>query len=192
MALSAKMAKMLGKGSKADDRVSRFLDLPGYDESTEMARKEVNDEIARLKKIEKSQGLTAREEKKLDTLMNRKAREESAETEGGMARERKGKMLTEKEKKQMQESLEFRKGGAVKKKKMMGGGMAPKVYAKGGMGAASQYDVSPNMSEPKPKTKKSVSAASPVRSKLPIIGMAKGGMANCGASMKPNGPKKGK
>ena len=146
MALAAKMAK----GAMGPmERTKKFLGLPGYDEATEMARKEVDDEIARLKKIEKSQGLTAREEKKLDMLMGRKAREESAETERGMARERKGKPLTEKEKKQMQESLEFKKGGMVKKKKMMGGGMAPKAYAKGGM-------------------------------------------ANCGASMKPNGPKKGK
>jgi hypothetical protein len=160
MALASKLAK------GAMERTKKFLGLPGYDEGTAAAQKEVDDEIARLKKIEKSKELTDSEEKKLDRLMNRKMREEGAETSGGMARERKGKGLSEKEKKQMQESLEFKKGGLstakdmAKKKKpmtMAKGGMST-GYAKGGMST----------------------------------GYNKGGMANCGASMKPNGPKKGK
>jgi hypothetical protein len=147
MALASKLAK------GAMERTKKFLGLPGYDEGTAAAQKEVDDEIARLKKIEKSKELTDSEEKKLDRLMNRKMREEGAETSGGMASERKGKPLTAKEKKEMQESLEFKKGGmsTAKKKK-------PMPMAKGGMST----------------------------------GYNKGGMANCGASMKPNGPKKGK
>lgn len=169
MALSAKAAKMLSRGSKADDRVSRFLDLPGYDESTEMAQREV----ARAKAIEKAGGEYAvryRElaKKEKDGTLTRDEKRElssmlSPKEEKGMDRatkrfmENKGmgkaEKLSEKEKKQMQESLEFSKGGAVKKKKkMMGGGYASK----------------------------------------PTMAMAKGGYANCGASMKPNGPKKGK
>jgi hypothetical protein len=156
MALASKLAK------GAMERTKKFLGLPGYDEGTAAAQKEVDDEIARLKKIEKSKELTDSEEKKLDRLMNRKMREEGAETSGGMASERKGKPLTAKEKKEMQESLEFKKGGmsTAKKKKpmpMAKGGMST-GYAKGGMST----------------------------------GYNKGGMANCGASMKPNGPKKGK
>jgi hypothetical protein len=129
MALASKLAK------GAMERTKKFLGLPGYDEGTAAAQKEVDDEIARLKKIEKSKELTDSEEKKLDRLMNRKMREEGAETSGGMARERKGKGLSEKEKKQMQESLEFKKGGMAKKKKpmpMAKGGMST-GYAKGGM-----------------------------------------------------------
>jgi hypothetical protein len=129
MALASKLAK------GAMERTKKFLGLPGYDEGTAAAQKEVDDEIARLKKIEKSKELTDSEEKKLDRLMNRKMREEGAETSGGMARERKGKGLSEKEKKQMQESLEFKNGGMAKKKKpmpMAKGGMST-GYAKGGM-----------------------------------------------------------
>lgn len=147
MALSSKLAS---KAMGAMERTKKFLGLPGYDEATAAAQKEVDDEIARLKKLDKSKELTASEERKLDRLMNRKVREESAERESGMASERKGKGLSEKEKKEMQESLEFKKGGMAKKpaKKMAMGGMT--------------------------------------------MGYAKGGMANCGASVKPNGPKKGK
>jgi hypothetical protein len=129
MALASKLAK------GAMERTKKFLGLPGYDEGTAAAQKEVDDEIARLKKIEKSKELTDSEEKKLDRLMNRKMREESAETSGGMASERKGKPLTAKEKKEMQESLEFKHGGMAKKKKpmtMAKGGMST-GYAKGGM-----------------------------------------------------------
>lgn len=121
--------------SKAAKRVQRFLNLPGYDMDTEEAIKE-------LTKKQSKEGLTPREERKLDRLMNEKARQESAETPEGMAREKKAKPLTEKEKKQMQESLEFKKGGMVKKpaakkpavKKMAKGGMS--TANKGGAGMA--------------------------------------------------------
>ena len=96
----------------------------------------LDEELAALKKKEKSSELTAREEKRLDMLMSRKIRESSAEKPEGMSRIMKERGLTEKEKKELQESLEYKKGGMVKKpvKKMMGGGMAkPKMYAKGGM-----------------------------------------------------------
>jgi len=116
MALSSKLAS---KAMGAMERTKRFLGLPGYDEATAAAQKEMDDEIARLKKLEKSKELTPREEKKLDNLMNRKMREESAETERGMPRERKGKPLTEKEKKDLQESLDLAYGGMAKKKKPM-------------------------------------------------------------------------
>jgi hypothetical protein len=116
MALSSKLAS---KAMGAMERTKKFLGLPGYDEATAAAQKEMDDEIARLKKLEKSKELTPREEKKLDNLMSRKMREEGAETETGMARERKGKSLTEKEKKEMQESLDLAYGGMAKKKKPM-------------------------------------------------------------------------
>ena len=97
----------------------------------------LDEELAALKKKEKSSELTAREEKRLDALMNRRIREGGAEKPEGMSRVMKERGLTEREKKELQQSLEYKKGGMVKKpakKKMMGGGMAkPKMYAKGGM-----------------------------------------------------------
>lgn len=94
------------------------------------------EELAALKKKEKSSELTAREERRLDQLMSQRIREGGAEKPEGMSRIMKNRGLSEKEKKELQESLEYKKGGMVKKpaKKMMGGGMAkPKMYAKGGM-----------------------------------------------------------
>jgi hypothetical protein len=118
-------SKMAGRFTGATERTKKFLDLPGYDEGTRAAQKEMDDEIARLKKLEKSKELTTREEKKLNMLMNRKAREESAETEAGMATERKTKKLSPREQKEMQESLEMNKGGYAKKTmKMNKGGYA--------------------------------------------------------------------
>ena len=96
----------------------------------------LDEELAALKKKEKSSELTAREEKRLDALMNRRIREGGAEKPEGMSRVMKERGLTEREKKELQESLNYKKGGMVKAKK---------------------------------KTMK----------------MAKGGYANCGASMKP-------
>lgn len=97
----------------------------------------LEEELAALKKKEKSSELTAREEKRLDALMNRRIREGGAEKPEGMSRVMKERGLTEKEKKELQESLNYKKGGMVKKpakKKMMDGGMAKsKMYAKGGM-----------------------------------------------------------
>ena len=94
------------------------------------------EELASLKKKEKSSELTAREERRLDQLMNQRIREGGSEKPEGMSRIMKERGLTEKEKKELQQSLEYKKGGMVKKpaKKMIGGGMAkPKMYAKGGM-----------------------------------------------------------
>lgn len=94
------------------------------------------EELAALKKKEKSSELTAREERRLDQLMNQRIREGGSEKPEGMSRIMKERGLTEREKKELQQSLEYKKGGMVKKpaKKMMGGGMAkPKMYAKGGM-----------------------------------------------------------
>lgn len=94
------------------------------------------EELAALKKKEKSSELTAREERRLDQLMNQRIREGGSEKPEGMSRIMKERGLSEREKKELQESLEYKKGGMVKKpvKKMMGGGMAkPKMYNKGGM-----------------------------------------------------------
>jgi hypothetical protein len=94
------------------------------------------EELAALKKKEKSSELTAREERRLDQLMSQRIREGGAEKPEGMSRIMKNRGLSEKEKKELQQSLEYKKGGMVKKpaKKMMGGGMAkPKMYNKGGM-----------------------------------------------------------
>ena len=94
------------------------------------------EELAALKKKEKSSELTAREERRLDQLMSQRIREGGSEKPEGMSRIMKERGLTEKEKKELQQSLEYKKGGMVKKpaKKMIGGGMAkPKMYAKGGM-----------------------------------------------------------
>ena len=99
----------------------------------------LEEELAALKKKEKSSELTAREEKRLDALMSRRIREGGSEKPEGMSRVMKERGLTEKEKKELQQSLEYKKGGMVKKpakKKMMGGGTVaakPKMYAKGGM-----------------------------------------------------------
>jgi hypothetical protein len=97
----------------------------------------LDEELAALKKKEKSSELTAREEKRLDALMSRRIREGGSEKPEGMSRVMKERGLTEKEKKELQQSLEYKKGGMVKKpakKKMMGGGTAkPEMYAKGGM-----------------------------------------------------------
>jgi len=97
------------------------------------------DELAALKKKEKSSELTAREERRLDQLMSQRIREGGSEKPEGMSRIMKERGLTEREKKELQESLGYKKGGMVKKpakKKMMGGGAVaakPKMYNKGGM-----------------------------------------------------------
>jgi succinate dehydrogenase/fumarate reductase flavoprotein subunit len=85
------------------------------------------EELAALKKKEKSSELTAREERRLDQLMNQRIRESGAEKPEGMSRIMKERGLTEKEKKELQESLEYKKGGMVKKP------AKKKMYNKGGM-----------------------------------------------------------
>jgi len=120
MALASRIAKMFSKSEveKMDKAAKKFAGSPGYDDETAMAQKE----FAKEKKMEASKKLTKAEEKAAD-------KEAYASAMGKEKPAKKGK-LTEKEKKDLQESLNFKKGGAVTK-------------------------------------------------------MAKGGMANCGASMKP-------
>jgi hypothetical protein len=91
----------------------------------------LEEELKALKKKEKSMELTPREEKRLDMLMNRMVREGGAEKPEGMSRVMKERGLSEREKREMQESLNYKKGGMVKAKKpakktvkMAGGGYA--------------------------------------------------------------------
>ncbi len=86
------------------------------------------EELAALKKKEKSSELTAREERRLDQLMSQRIREGGSEKPEGMSRILKERGLTEREKKELQESLGYKKGGMVKAKKktmkMANGGYA--------------------------------------------------------------------
>ena len=91
----------------------------------------LDEELAALKKKEKSSELTAREEKRLDALMNRRIREGGAEKPEGMSRVMKERGLTEKEKKELQESLNYKKGGMVKAKKKKAVSK-PKAFSVGG------------------------------------------------------------
>lgn len=111
MALASRISKMFSKAEveKMDKAAKKFSGSPGYDDETAMAQKE----YAKEKAVEKSKKLTAAEEKAAD-------KEAYASAMGKEKPAAKGK-LTEKEKKDLQESLNFKKGGMVKK------------YAKGGM-----------------------------------------------------------
>jgi hypothetical protein len=89
----------------------------------------LDEEVKALKKKAKEDTLTAREEKRLDMLLNRRIQEGGAERAEGMSRVMKERGLSEKEKREMQESLNYKKGGMVKKPakktvKMAGGGYA--------------------------------------------------------------------
>ena len=112
---------------KMDKAAKKAAGSPGYDDDTIAAQKE----YAKEKEIDESKKLTKKEEAAAD--------KEAYDSAMGNEREsKKSKPLTEKEKKELQESLNFKKGGMVKAKpkKMMGGGMAAKktmAYAKGGM-----------------------------------------------------------
>lgn len=114
MALARSISKMFSKAEveKMDKAAKKFSGSPGYDDDTAMAQKE----YAKEKAVEKSKKLTAAEEKAAD-------KEAYASAMGKEKPAVKGK-LTEKEKKELQKSLEFNKGGSVMKKK---------AYAKGGM-----------------------------------------------------------
>jgi uncharacterized protein YnzC (UPF0291/DUF896 family) len=114
------------KVKEMDEAAKRAAGSPGYDDDTMEA-------IKQLERKEKSKGLTASEEKELDRLNRRMVRESGAERAEDMPKSQKPQRLTDKQKKEMQESLNFKKGG-MPTKKMMGGGMAK--YAKGGMSAA--------------------------------------------------------
>jgi len=130
MGVASRLSKMFSKAEveKMDKAAKKAAGSPGYDDDTIAAQKE----YAKEKAAEKSKKLTKKQEKSADKMA-----EEFAMGKEGSSK--KAKPLTEKEKKEMQESLNFKKGGMVKKpaaKKMMGGGMASKktmAYAKGGM-----------------------------------------------------------
>lgn len=114
MALASRISKMFSKAEveKMDKAAKKAAGSPGYDDDTIAAQKE----YAKEKQVEKSKKLTAAEEKAAD-------KEAYASAMGKEKPATKGK-LTEKEKKDLQESLNFKKGGMVKKKM---------AYAKGGM-----------------------------------------------------------
>jgi hypothetical protein len=120
MALARKLSKMFTKAEveKMDTAAKKFSGSPGYDDDTIAAQKE----YAKEKKVEASKKLTAAEEKAAD-------KEAYASAMGKEKPKAKGKM-TDKEKKDMQESLNFRKGGSVTK--MAKGGCSTKKMNMGG------------------------------------------------------------
>lgn len=111
MALARFLTKQL---EKMDKSAKKMAGSPGYDEDTLAAQKE----YAKEQKIEKSKKLSKEEEMAAD-------REAYNSAMGIKGSPKKGP-LTDKEKKQLQEELNLRKGGMVKKKKAM-------AYNKGGM-----------------------------------------------------------
>ena len=133
MSLASRMGKMFSKAEvkKMDEAAKKAAGSPGYDDDTAAAQKEFMKE----KDVEKSKKLTKAEEKAAD-------KEAYASAMGKDKPAGKKGPLTEKEKKELQKSLEFKKGGSVTAKmakggaakKMMGGGSVTKMgYAKGGM-----------------------------------------------------------
>ncbi len=119
MGISSRLSKMFSKAEveKMDTAAKKAAGSPGYDEDTLAAQKE----FAKEKAVEKSKKLSAAEEKAAD-------KEAYASAMGKEKPTTKGK-LTEKEKKDLQKSLEFRKGGSVTKKKvaMAKGGSVTKM-----------------------------------------------------------------
>lgn len=111
MALARSIAKMFSKAEveKMDKAAKKFSGSPGYDEDTMAAQKE----FAKEKAVDKSKKLSAAEEKAAD-------KEAYASAMGKEKSATKGK-ISEKEKKDLQESLNFKKGGMVKKKMAKGG-----------------------------------------------------------------------
>jgi len=117
------LAKFLTKQLEAMDKAAKkFTGSPGYDEETAMAQKE----FAKEKKAEASKKLTKKEEAAADkdAFASAMGKDKPASKKGP---------LTAKEKKELQDSLEFRKGGSVTKKKvaMAKGGSVVKMN-KGG------------------------------------------------------------
>jgi hypothetical protein len=104
---------------KMDTAAKKFSGSPGYDDDTMAAQKE----FAKEKAVEKSKKLTAAEEKAAD-------KEAYASAMGKDKPKTKGK-LTAKEKEEMNKSLDFNKGGAVKKMAYKKGGYV--MMNKGGM-----------------------------------------------------------
>ena len=121
MALASRISKMFSKAEveKMDKAAKKFSGSPGYDEDTIAAQKE----FAKEKEVEKSKKLTKAEEKAAD-------KEAYASAMGKEKPAGKKGPLTEKEKKELQKSLEFKKGGSVTK--MAKGGCSTKKMAKGG------------------------------------------------------------
>lgn len=122
MALASRLSKMFTKAEvdKMDTAAKKMSGSPGYDDDTMAAQKE----FAKEKKVEKSKKLTAAEEKAADKEAYASA----------MSKDKpKGKKgpMTAKEKKEMQDSLDFNKGGAVKKAAYKKGGYV--MMNKGGM-----------------------------------------------------------
>ena len=123
-----KVLRRLGpkKVKEMDTAAKRAAGSPGYDDDTMEA-------IRELEKKKNSRTLTAAEEQELDRLNRKMIRQGSAERAENKAKPEKNQRLTEKQKKEMQESLSFKKGGMPTKMAM--GGMTKK-YNKGGMGTA--------------------------------------------------------
>jgi hypothetical protein len=115
MALASRIAKMFSKSEvkKMDEAAKKAAGSPGYDDDTIAAQKE----FLKEKQVEKSKKLTKKEEAAAD-------REAYASAMGKEKPAAKKGKLTDKEKKELQESLGLNKGGMVKKKMMAGGGMA--------------------------------------------------------------------
>jgi hypothetical protein len=92
------------KMKEMDEAAKRAAGSPGYDDDTLEAIKE-------LKSKEKRGELTSSEEKELDRLNRKMIRQSGAERAEDMAKPEKPQRLTEKQKKEVQESLNFKKGG---------------------------------------------------------------------------------
>lgn len=101
-----KVLRRLGpkKVKEMDEAAKRAAGSPGFDDDTMEAIKE-------LKSKEKDRTLTASEEKELDRLNRKMIRQGSAERAENMAKPEKNQRLTDKQKKEAQETLTFRKGG---------------------------------------------------------------------------------
>jgi hypothetical protein len=115
MALASRIAKMFSKSEvkKMDEAAKKAAGSPGYDDDTIAAQKE----FLKEKDVEKSKKLTKKEEAAAD-------KEAYASAMGKEKPAAKKGKLTEKEKEELKKSLDFNKGGMVKKKMMAGGGMA--------------------------------------------------------------------
>ena len=122
MSIASRMSKMFSKAEvkKMDEAAKKAAGSPGYDDDTMAAQKE----FAKEKEVEKSKKLTKAEEKAAD-------KEAYASAMGKAKPAGKKGPLTEKEKKELQKSLEFKKGGSVTK--MAKGGCSTKKMNMGGM-----------------------------------------------------------
>lgn len=111
--------KRLGKEKvmSMDEAAKRAAGLPGYDDLTEAAQREVVREVKK-----KGSGLTAREMKEIQASVNAPAKSSRKSLEGVEAG------YSEAEKKQLKKALDQIGGGAMKMSK----GGAVKKYNKGG------------------------------------------------------------